>query len=84
MSAPDEEMRFCVLIVKLRREGASLRVIAKMFGISKSTLHRQLSAIEFIAAEVSQMGQNPQPNDQTARHCSTELSQMGQEEEAAA
>ena len=72
------EQRICILIVKLRREGASIRAIAKMFCYSKSTLHRHLPAIELIAAEVSQMGQSDKPNDRTPRHGNTGLSQTGQ------
>ena len=70
--------QFCVLVMMLRGKGASLRAIAKLFGYSKSTLHRHLPAIELIAAEVSQMGQSDKPNDRTPRHGNTGLSQTGQ------
>lgn len=44
------------LIVKLRNSGASIRGIAKAYGMSKSNLQRLLPAIE--ATVASQMGQD--------------------------
>jgi transposase-like protein len=45
---------FCEMVMQLRRIGAPIRTIAGVFGMSKSTLHRWMPAIE---ARASQMGQ---------------------------
>jgi transposase-like protein len=39
------------LIAQMHRLGVSTRAIARVFGMSKSTLHRQLPAILLLAAE---------------------------------
>ncbi len=74
----DEKLEMvCSLAVKLRDIGASLRSIAPMFGVSKSTLHRWWPAIEEIG-RLSQMGQQTDENDEKAPVIDGELSQMGQ------
>lgn len=52
MHVDDERFnRECKLIARLRAEGASIRALARMLGMPKSTLHRYLPAIQLIAAE---------------------------------
>jgi len=41
---------YCKCVVAARRKGASIRVIARCFGQSKSALHRDLPMIEAVAA----------------------------------
>jgi hypothetical protein len=47
---------WCRVIATLRQLGLSYRQIARFSGMSKSTLHRLMPAIEAIAAVSSQMG----------------------------
>ncbi len=58
MTDQNIEEQYCRIIIKLREHGLSLRTIAKLLGMSKSTLHRQMSAIEAIAG-MSRLGQTP-------------------------
>ena len=52
MTTSDRQLNLqCKLIASLRAKGVSIRVIARTFGMSKSTLHRYLPAFEAIAAE---------------------------------
>jgi len=66
-------------MVMLRATGASLRSIARAFGLSKSTLHRQWPAIVLLAehgsadAVLSHMGRGP---DDPARHSRTDAADM--------
>jgi hypothetical protein len=68
------------IVVIARREGASLRSLAKILGESKSQLHRNLSLYEQIgSASLSQMGQaSNQETPCDALDHLLALSQMGQ------
>ena len=65
------------VIVKLRDMGVSVRVIARTFGIPKSTLHRWLPAMREMvledqsnSARVSHMGQEDQQKAAPQSHSS--------------
>jgi transposase len=72
-----ELQKFSRLVVTLRERGASIRVIAKVFGLSKSTLHRWLPAIEAVAADCVPYGTSHQTEHKVA---GSPVSQMGQTE----
>jgi hypothetical protein len=48
-------IKWCVCVALCHEQGATIRAMARLFGMSRSTLHRQLPAILSIAA--SHMGQ---------------------------
>jgi hypothetical protein len=51
------------IVMLLRREGASVRCLAKFLGVSKSAMHRYLPGIELL---VSQMGHGEDGNSQNS------------------
>jgi hypothetical protein len=63
------------LIVAMRRAGASIRTIAKVFGYSKSQMARMLPDIEQLA---SQMGQREIKPPHPVAIPDSDVSQMGQ------
>lgn len=77
MTNDDLDQQWCRIIVKLCILGVSLRAIAKMFGMSKSTLHRWMPSIEIIAG-MSHLGQDHPPNSPEPRGSDDKLSHLGQ------
>ena len=77
MTNDDLDQQWCRIIVKLCERGASLRTIAKVVGMSKSTLHRQMPAIKAIA-ETSRLGQNRPLEGPAQRSFDDGLSHLGQ------
>jgi transposase len=76
-SGQTETEVFIRIMVLLRREGASVRTMARLFGCSKSTMHRMVRDLERIAPRVlSQMGRDGGEN---AGGNEASLSQMGQD-----
>jgi hypothetical protein len=65
---------YCQVVVALRREGASIRTIAKFSGCGKSTMARLLPKIELL----SQMGQLDPGRAAEPGLLRNDLSQMGQ------
>jgi transposase len=68
------------VLIEARRQGASCRSLAKLAGVSKSTMGRWLSALDAAASQVGQCdGNSPPVSDDD----SADLSQMGQREKTA-
>ena len=66
----------CRVAVGYRKVGASLRALAPLFGVSKSTLHRWWPAVESIAA--SHLGQREEQTNENGCLSGGRLSQAGQ------
>jgi len=68
------------LIWLMRKSGASIRDIAKGFGMSKSQVGRLVQVLDPLTeAELSQLGQPDQKSAEVSEAENCELSQLGQE-----